>query len=268
MPTRESYSGQVSVDNRRSQMEDGQFAQRRRWASLPFRYNLVWKLTFKQAEMFEAWLEYEVKVGTTFIYAEVPLMGRTVNVRPVTGMPSYSPKGASWIVTMEVEEKWDKPIVPKRTGVLPQWPDALPDLESVGFTLSKINAITVSDIEGGIPDMRERFRDQLSQYQGTLILNQSQRDVFWRFFKDDLIGGLSWFNAPFANARSQEHRRARIVNNQAVESAQGSWYSVAITLETTNTPLMSREEYFAGFVFINDYVEAGYVVDGYVGRYE
>lgn len=258
----------MSVDNRRSQMEDGQFAQRRRWASLPFRYNLVWKLTFKQAEMFEAWLEYEVKQGTTFAYTELPLMGRIVYVRPVTGMPSYSPKGASWIVTMEVEEKWNKPNIPVRTGKLPQWPSGLPNLESVGFTISKINAITVSDIEGGIPDMRERFRDQLSQYQGSLILSQSQRDLFWQFFRDDLIGGMGWFNAPFANARSQGNRRARIVNNQAVESAQGAWYTVAITLETVSTPLMSREEYFSNFVFINDYVESSYVVDGYVGRYE
>jgi hypothetical protein len=243
-------------------MDDGQNRQIRVGSSSPFTYTLNWSLTYDQTKFFEAWIEYDVARGAG--YTDIPIGNRTVNVRPVTGVPVYTPNGAKWVVSLDVEELQAGPVIPARNGVLPVWPGTLPEFEKDSYTLSDPGAVTRSDIDNGRAEMRVRFRGRVTEYSGKLILTQSQRDIFWQFWKNTLINGQTWFMAPFANAVSQSKLRARIVA-APVESPNGAWYELTFALETVNAPIMSIYEYHAIGTFVNTYVVSGYVDDGYAG---
>lgn len=240
IPTREGYAASPGVEFKRYQMEDGQYSTIRQFASTPFNYTLNWRLTFAQADLFEAWLEYEAGRGAAF--TEIPFLGKVRKVRPITGTPVFKTTGGGWDVSMDVEEIIAAPSIPPRTGKLPIWPNALPELESAGFSLSKVGAVTRTDITSGLAETRVRFRDRLTQYTGTLKLNLSQRDLFWDFYHNDLIDGYAHFMAPFANARSQSKIKARFFDLPS-ESPLGAWFTVSVSLETTKAPIMSHAQY-------------------------
>lgn len=215
-----------------------------------------------QAEFFDAWLEYDVGRGT--LYTEIPIANKTVTVKPKTGVASFTPNGAKWLVSLDVEEIRPGPAIAARNGILPVWPGTLPDIEKDGYSLAKTGSVTRSDIENGEAEMRTRFRNRVTEYGGKLLLDQTQRDLFWSFWKDNLINGQTWFIAPFANALSQSKLRARIISAPE-ETPTGAWYELKFMLETVSAPMLSYEDYRAIGTFINTYVLSGYVEDGYAG---
>lgn len=264
LPIRDGYSGTPTRPFRRFQMEDNQYRTIRETSADQFTYSLSWKLDWEQAERFEAWLEYDLGQGVGSF--ELDFAGKTITVKPSTGMPSYSPMGAKWLVRMEVVELRSPPAITPRTGQLPEWPSELPEFEQEQYTFGKVNAVTKSDIDFGLPDMRVRFQQRTTQFSGTIILNQTQRDKFWEFYKDTLVNGCAWFLAPFVNYLGLNNLKAKFIE-QPVETPLSSWYSISLSLDTTKAPIMSYSDYQNTKGFVNDYVEPGYVEDGYVGYY-
>ena len=264
LPVRDGYSGQVKSPTRRTLMEDGQNRQRRLWSSQFFNMSLSWRLSWFEAEYFEAWLEYAVNQGTGWF--EVPFNGETITVQPVTGMPTYTAQGGYWLVTLEVRRRTSAPVSTPNTG-LPVWPQSLPTQETDGFVLQATDAVMVSDLDGGKPEMRVRFQDRVKKYSGTLILNPAQREDFWEFYEQQLFNGNAWFLGPFSSASYQGLVRARILPG-ATESANGSHFNVMVEMETVNAPMLSRQAFLDGYRdFLSTYIEEGYYDEGYIGEY-
>jgi len=261
---RDSYQGTPSLQPKRFQMEDSQYRIQRQSVAQSFNYSLSWKMTFVQTQIFEAWFEYVIGGGVN--YFDITFAGKQIHVKPTTGIPSYTPIGDKWLVKLDVKELQAKPIVPTRTGILPVWPSTMPTFERDGYTIGPVGSVTQSDLEAGNELGRVRFRQRLTQFSGKIYCDQTQRDLLWEFYRDTLINGAAWFIAPFANAKTSDNQRARIVQ-QPVETPLSGWYSISLSLETVNAPIMSRSEYALHRDFINDYVEADYVVDDYVGYY-
>lgn len=246
-------------------MEDGQYRQRRLWHGQLFGRILSWRLSFEQAQLFEAWLEYDVSRGVGWF--DVPFLSGTIRVRPTNGVPTYSFQSGYWVVTLDVTEVQSGPVIPV-SNALPLWPQEFPQLERDGYTLAQTGAVTVSDINAGLPQMRVRFRDRVAFYSGQVILSATQLEQFWSFYRNDLINGNAWFMAPFASPDTQELRKARFTASPT-EAPNGSYFNVTLALETVNLPIMSKEEYKALTppVFTNDYYVDGYIEDGYIGQY-
>lgn len=262
-PIREGYTGSYTRQPSRFQMEDNQYRTRRETSRRQFNYSLTWKLNWAQLDLFEAWVEYDLAQGKG--YFEIEFAGKTISVRPTTGMPTVNPVGDKWSVKMDVEELRAAPIVAPKSAFLPTWPSSLPEFESAEYMLSKVGAVTKSDIDFGVSDMRVRFQQRLTQYGGKIYLNQAQRDAFWDYYQNSLIDGFAWFLAPFVNSKSQTKLKARFIENP-VETPLNSWYSISVKLETTKAPIMAFADYEATKLYVNTYVEAGYVEYGYVGE--
>ncbi len=261
-PIRDGYTGQVSSRRKAIQMEDGQYNRNRLWTSQFFRKTITWRMSPEQAQLFEAWLEYDVARGTGSF--DLPFMGREVKVTPVTGVPSYSSDGFNWLISLEVKQLVDAPDIAP-AGDLPMWPSNFPELEASGYSLAQTGAVTVSDIDAGDPQMRVRFRDRLATYSGTVILSPEERDQFWDFHNNTLINGHAYFLAPFESPNSTELKRARFTNSPS-ESSNGSYFNILLPLETMNIPLITYTQYLERTEGGEErYFEDGYIDLGYFG---
>lgn len=264
LPIRDSYSAGPTQPFQRTLMDDGQCSQVRKWSSVPMGYTLNWNFSYKQAQLFEAWLEYDGGRGIGPL--QIPVADKLVNCKPVTGIPMYRLNGNTWNVTMDVIEYRHVPTLSVKPTSLPVWPAGLPGFERAEFQYSKADAMLVSDFDSGPSESRVRFRDRAFRNNAKIILDLTQRNAFWDFYTNTLQGGVSWFYAEFSNSKSQDRRRVRLIEPPK-ESPTGGWFTVTLAIETINAPILTIEEYRSNFTLINDYVEAGYVELGYVGYY-
>lgn len=263
-PVRDGYTAGPTQQYQRTLMDDGQYSQIRRWSNVPMGYKLTWHLNFKQAQLFEAWLEYDAGRGIGPI--DIPIAGKTVRCKPVTGMPEYRLDGFRWVVSMDVVEYQTIPVLSTPRVVLPEWPVELPSFENTEFQYGKVNAMLVSDQKAGPSESRVRFRDRVSNNVAKIVVSLEQRNIFWEFYRNQLLGGVSWFHAEFSNAYSQGKQRVRLIEPPK-ETPNGAWFNISISVEMVRAPMMTTEEYRENFTLVNDYVEAGYVESGYVGYY-
>lgn len=261
IPVRDGYQGSIAQKRQRFQMDDDLFTDIRRWGSLPFRYNLTWRLqTYEQAAIFGAWVEYTLNAGVNWV--DIPLADRTVKVRAVDGKPSYTPVGMGWNVTMMFDELRAMPTQYTKQAV---WPMSLPLLDKRDFNIIPTQGPLYSDIEEGLPEVRRRFRTRSTTYAGKILMNLQQRDSFWNFYRDDLQNGIAYFRAPFANSLGERLIRARI-SESPVEIPEGSHFWIRLAFETFEAPVMSYQEYLdLTSVFVSDYIDEGYYDSGYIG---
>lgn len=261
-PVREGYSAGPNQAFERTLMDDGQYSHRRVWSQIPMRYTLSWNLSFTEAELFEAWIEYDGNRGAGPL--EIPIAGVTVTCRPITGMPSIKSLGSRWLVSLDVIEYQNitQPSAP--TGILPEWPAILPSLEASDFVYGKVDAMLVSNFEAGPMEARVRFRDRVSRNESMILVNLEERNAFWSFYRTELMGGAAWFYGEFSNPTAIANRRIRIVEPPE-ESANGALFAIRLKLETTRAPIMDYANYVAQAHYVNNYVEAGYVEASYVG---
>lgn len=261
IPARDGYLGGMPQKRHRFQMDDDLFSDVRRWGSQPYRYNLTWRLqTYKQTEIFEAWVEYTLNAGVN--WADIPLADKTVRLRAVDGKPSYKPVGMGWDVSMAFDELRSAPSAYTQQAV---WPETLPLLDKRDFTIVPTSGPAYSDIQEGLPEVRRRFRTRNTMYSGKILMNLAQRDIFWEFYKNATQDGIAYFQAPFANAMGERLLRARISENPS-ETPEGCQFWISLQLETFEAPLMSYGEYLElTSIFVSDYIEDGYFESGYIG---
>lgn len=245
-------------------MDDGSTTDLRRFASQPFVQTLVWYLpTYDLAALFEAWIEYSVNDGEE--YVNMPLMGRLVPMRAIGDAPEYTPSGSGWRVSMQWQSIDAAPGAWKGQAY---WPAHFPHLDAQDFSIVPTQGPQRSDIPVGLEEVRRRFRTRNTTYKGRLLMDQQTRDEFWTFYRDDLQHGLAYFHAPFSNSVVSETLIRARFSETPEEEPVGSHYWLRVTFDTMNAPMMSKNDYLERVtIFVNDYVEAGYVVDGYVGYY-
>lgn len=263
-PIRDNFRGSPKLAKTRIQMDDGSYFDRRRWTKQPFVYSLSFIYTFEQLKFFEAWFEYRVLRREGWF--NIDIAGETLSVRPLTGEPSVKAQNSKWSVSFDVMTLTSAPVLPASTGLLPVWPTALPRFESSDYTYARANSYSISDIPDGMPESRQRFRTNLTKWTTKIYVDLAGRAAFWNFYRNTLADGLAWFEAEFDNGFGDSQVRAKFSDKPA-ESPLGAWFEISVALEAFNVPRITENEYNASRTFVNDYVEAGYVVDGYVGYY-
>lgn len=263
LPSRQGFGSQLPQKRARFEMDNGQFRDSRKWITQPRRFTLTWELTtYEQAAIFEAWFEYTLNQAVE--YVDIPLAGDFIHCRATTGAPTYTPNGAGWVASASFDTLSAKP--PAFAGNA-QWPLELPEFEKAEFTIVPTQGPARSDIETGLPEVRSRFRSRLTTYGGKMLMTLEQRNRFWSFHDNELLSGLAWFRAPFANSVFNGKLRARITGTP-IESAEGHCFWIKFTLETISAPMLSVTDYNdLVSEFVNDYCEEDYVESGYTGQY-
>lgn len=262
-PVRDGYTATPGKLKSRALMDDGFYQDKRRWGKQPFQYNFQWRFNWDQLKMFEGWFEHMVLRGDGWFTIEIA--GQTLTVRPMATEPNVMFTQGYWTVALLVEQITAAPVIAPRSGVLPVWPVDLPTLEAEGYSYSKSGSWLRSEIEDGLAETRNRFRSKLTTFNGKVNLTLEERNEFWDFYRNATIDGVSWFLMPFENGHGRTLVRAKFGATAPTEMPLGALYSLTMTFETDEAPLLTKNEYIALFPIVNDYVESGYVDDGYVG---
>lgn len=258
---RSSFASAPARTKRQLEMDDGTTMRRRAEAKSLRSMTLSWFFNERDTQIFDGFLEYSCNRGIGEFQINI---GQTLTVvRPIS-RPTYTPTASGWNVSLDVVTVGAPSSIPPATANLPEWPFPF-TFERSDFRL-KGNPFAMSDIEAGGLDSRNRFRSRVYKYTGRMTMSPEDRDAFWQFYRDSLINGASWFVAPFYSAMSNGRKKARF-SQEPSENPNGLWFTIQMELETVDLPIMTRSDYDNIWPFINTYVEAGYVEDGYVGEF-
>lgn len=249
MPVRDGFGGGPSKGIRRSPMDDGQERVRRAWNKQPREFTLTWKLTWDQLKYFDGFVEYDLDGGGGWFEMKLtPNSPTTVQMRfsnPNELTRELDENTGAWMVQGTVEFIAPAPVVPPRTGVLPPWPIALPEPEKDGFRYVQDKAVTRSNIEEGVATLLKRFEERVTTYQLMWLLDEAQKDILEKYYKDDLIDGLAWCSAPFANGLGFTYVRAKFVQPLKIE-AFGAAFKATAVMATVDAPKLTKLEYIVG----------------------
>ena len=262
---REGFTAGINLKREPLTMDDGQSFNRRVWGKTPFGYNLTWLLTSKELRLLEAWLEYDIfRTGESFT---IDIGGTVQTVRPKTGELKVTYQGGNWFTSLSVEKVVDAPVFGD-INQLPVWPSTLPTLEGDDYSYSTNSGNVASDIEAGTSQLRKRFRDNNTEFSGSILVDTQGLADFWNFYTNTAINGTAWFDFPFEDGKGRSVIRAKFGNTRPAVTPFSSWYQVTLSLETNRKPIYNITEYNELRPIINDYVEAGYVEEGYVGYFD
>ncbi len=238
--SREGYSRTVSTPKSRFLMDDGHYFDQRKFVGHGFTFMLEWRFTWSQLSYFEAWLEYEVMRAQGWF--TILIAGQSVRCVPAQE-PTIEQANNVWVVKLQVEHVAAGPNMGVK-GAIPQWPTTLPTLDQSGYTYAKSGSWTRPEIEEGLKDYRNRFRNKLTTFGGSLLLDSAQRIIFWNFYRDQSAYGISWFLFPFENGLGRTYARCKFGSEHPSESAMGSMYTVTLSLETGAAPMMTRTQFY------------------------
>lgn len=268
-PIRSGYTMTVLSPIKRTKMDDGSSRTRRKILSNPRVMTLSWQLTGAERAIFEGWMKWDNNYGMNEV--EVIVVGNEtpLKVTCLDGNPSFKPApGDNWQVSARFLEKRPKFVMPPKMTTLPVWPSGLPDYESDDYSIIRIDPTAMSDISKyATPVRRSRFKTLNVEYQVGVIVTAEQREIFYNFYYNTLIGGTGFFSAKYVNSMDDSNIRVKMASDPT-EVTENGIFKITFTIETSEAKVMSRAAYQAAVgtdpafangysddYFQNDYVE-------------
>lgn len=245
IPTREAYQGTWFSPKRRTKMDDGSTRGRRKNLSNPRVFTYTWKLTWSQRALFDGWMKFENANGQNFVDLPAAGVPGTVLAKCLDGNPSCTPEpGGNWTVSARFLTR-SPIIVAQPLTELPVWPSILPDYESDGYNITKIDPNAASSVSRyATPQTRQRFKSINIEYSVSIICTATQREAFIDFYYNTLLDGTGWFATRFVNSVDNGLTRVRITDHPTEEPI-GAIYGIKFILETSEARTMTRAEYDA-----------------------
>lgn len=243
-PVRSGYQAVALAPKQKTVMDDNSTRIRRKLLSNAIVFTLTWTLTDTQKAAFEGWFAYDHMYGHNWVDLPAIGTGGTIPIKSMDGNPSYSPEGVNlWTVSGRFLSRRPKYVLPPLTGKLLMWPTLLPQPEAKGFTATKVNPGSQSDISKiTLPQTRRRFMTTVTQYKVTIFCEPAERDIFNDFHYNQLIDGACWFNMRIHNSVDNLPTRCRIIDEPAETPLDGI-YQFTFTVETNDARIMSRAAY-------------------------
>lgn len=82
------------------------------------------------------------------------------------------------------------------------WPDSFPCIIREEYELERINNLSSTNMESGMPRVRQTFESTPTLVSASFIATAAQGRAFELWYKHALKGGTEWFNAPLADPQS------------------------------------------------------------------
>ncbi|MBD4206902.1 hypothetical protein GUH47_13060, partial [Xanthomonas citri pv. citri] len=114
-----------------------------------------------------------------------------------------------------------------------------------GYRYAQEKKVTRSNVEEGIATQVRRFQQNVTSYTLTWVLEEGERELLEEFYRDTLIDGLAWCNAPFANGMGYTFVRAKFIEPIKYQSMGAAFQATAV-LCTVDAPRVSELEYLTG----------------------
>lgn len=241
-PVRESYSGQYAEQPRAVKMDSGRSRMRRRHSVQPDAITISFRFTYKQLEYFEAWLKWKVAnaVGYFTLALNPDLPAQTYRLTKYPDI-SYDP-GANWIVDCAVEIVRAAPTGSKITQ-LRTFPITLPMPEQSGYGITRPDAVTRSNVTGGLASERNRFVNEVGIVTMKWILDSNEILIWDDFVHNQLFGGLAPFKGWFTNGRGAKSDQVIQFVESPKKTTNGQLYMIEVKAQTMNIPTMTYLEF-------------------------
>lgn len=234
-PRQDGFSAKLANVQQFLRMDDGGRRPIARWNVQPIEYSLSFQFDWDQMAIFEGWWKYDLQAGAELFQLEVlPGLVETLRVVSSDYTAEYS---EYWTVSFKVQAKWPAPSI-RPQSVLPRW--TLPEIEKSGYKLQQFGAAATL-IESGERDARKRFDSNHADVVGSVVLDLDQLLQFFAFVRDDLIGGMGWFEMPIAAGVGSKIVRTSLIDFEV--ASIGSAFKVGLELTTFKAPKLSYLQY-------------------------
>jgi hypothetical protein len=116
----------------------------------------------------------------------------------------------------------------------PQWPITLP-VVSQKLSASVNTNVARTDIKNGYPRQRNRFKNQISQYEVSWLFTDEEFYTFENFHRVNLTNGNQWFEIDLPATQGFQTVLARFVGGEYKAANKGvlNW-TVSASLEVEN----------------------------------
>ena len=262
IPVRDGYSREYDKKKKVIKMDDGSTREYAEFFGKPLVLNLTWKLaTAKQLAIFDAFIKYELDYGSEFFDLVVEPGKAPIEVRLTEDAPRATPNGLGFDVSMSVMT-----IIP---GILPPavvslalWPSALPLPLKESYTLQMQNIATQGTVGAGLATVRNRFQTKFTQFSVDWIFTANERDLFWEFYRTNLLDGSVPLRLSFYNGMGITQVRCKFLEHPK-EVEKGACYAISGAMVTSDAPGLTEQEYAEelGGIWISDYAEDFFAED-------
>lgn len=260
-------------------MDDGHSRGRRVWQQQVNGLQLLWRFTWAEYAIWDAFLRYDVENGAIEFDMKLVEGGPFYTIR-LSSPPTEAYQAATntWDVTAPVESVIPAPTA-SAPAALPSWPASLPQPEKDSYSITRPNAFARGSIAEGYPGQRSRQREVIGVVSMLWLLDPDQYLQAKEFINNDLFGGMLPFEGWFANSVGPEQRVRMTFLDNPKFSPNGAWFTLTGTVEVRDMPVISKLEYTGNkqqildevstgdkvFVkynaYANDYVDWGYTSD-------
>lgn len=245
VPVRDGFGAGGLTQYKATKMDDGHTLVRRSFKRFALKFTLAWRFTDDQLAYFQAWVKYSLRDGVDWFEIDLNGKGMTESVKflkePQTSRDTTRNK---WVVTAECHGMTRDAMI-RPVGYIAQWPAELPDPEANQYSYSADEFITTSANPGdGKMESLVRFSTKWTEYNCEWKMSPQQLEIFRTFLSDEIAHGYSTFGVPFFNGCGRTIVRARF-SSYPEWSPLGAWFQVRARLETSQAPIMSRDEYNA-----------------------
>jgi hypothetical protein len=234
-------------------MDTGRSRLRRQFSPQAVAQTITFNMTESQLDWFEAWVKYDCAEAAGFF-----TLALNPDVSPVTMRMTKYPEiktdpNVGFIVSCAVEYIRSAP-----TGgpisFMRSFPTTLPPPEKSGYTISRPDALTRSNVGAGMPSQRSRFDDSIGVVTLTWLFTVAEYNIWSDFLHNQLLGGIAPFKGWFWNGRGTTNQQVFQFTESPVESAQDAIYKVTATAQIRNIPVMSMSDYIGNNMNMADSV--------------
>lgn len=256
IPNRSGFSGEFQLPLRALKMADGSHRTVMNYRVQPRIFSLQWILTWEQAELYEAFVQYDVLDGDGYAVfnflkytsesTDTPLTGRFVAKDGLAYTLTYDEERDRWLVDAVVEILTDQffgTAIAPRPADFPEWPSTLPRLpDKKGYVISPDIGYMRSDMEEGLAQQFQRRKSRHAEIPVSYIFDLEQQHTFDLFYQYTLGFGAFAFYTWLANG-SGESRVLCKFGSMPQMKPNGSIYEVNFKLRTAQLPLMTETAY-------------------------
>jgi hypothetical protein len=122
----------------------------------------------------------------------------------------------------------------------PTFPTTLPNVLMTDYGYQPVDNRIRTEMEGGLPRMRRRFMSNPVDFDVRWKFSMTELGIFEKFYREDLMSGVAWFNIKLVNGAGETTYLARFKEPYSVKpEAREHYWSVAAKLETIESPVVA-----------------------------
>ena len=216
-PVRDGYAISHVNPLRRVEMQTGRARQRRMYGSTPSMVSVAWRVTEKEAYLFEGFYRHTLLDGSEWFSCplETPLGIQNYEARFAAMYQGPALIGRDvWEIQARLEMR-QRNTLPAGAVAAPSalavYPATLPVPLRDGYALDHADTMLRTTIDGGLAAQRRSYQMAPTRMRVELLLDVSEAQVFEAFYRHTLVDGARWFACPLRTPVGMDRIAARFV---------------------------------------------------------